>query len=177
VLWQAAPQLGDWGRVMRLLILTGQRCGEIGSLTWTEINREARQIELPKHRTKNRKAHIVPLSELAIEQLPAPREGYPHLFGRKRGGRGFNGFATGMQATRERVGGMPPWTPHDLRRTFVTLCNELDLAPPHIIEATVNHIGGAKASVAGVYNKAAWLPQRRALLEAWAERLAGMVGA
>ena len=59
------------------------------------------------------------------------------------------------------------WTTHDLRRSFSTHCNELSLAEPHIIEAAINHVGGAKAGVAGTYNRAQWLPQRRQLLEAW----------
>ena len=62
-----------------------------------------------------------------------------------------------------------PWTWHDLRRTMVTHMNEMGAAP-HVVEAVVNHItGAAKAGVAGVYNRALYLPERRRALEAWAE--------
>jgi integrase len=36
---------------------------------------------------------------------------------------------------------IPPWTLHDLRRTFVTGLVELRV-PPHVVEVTVNHISG-----------------------------------
>jgi hypothetical protein len=49
---------------------------------------------------------------------------------------------------------LPPWTLHDIRRTFVTNVNELAFAEPHIVEAIVNHISGSKAGVAGRYNYA-----------------------
>ena len=65
---------------------------------------------------------------------------------------------------------MPPWTLHDLRRTMVTMMNECLRVPPHVVEACVNHISGsAKAGVAGVYNKALYLEERRSAFEAWAD--------
>jgi len=80
------------------------------------------------------------------------------------------------QLMKKALIGMEPWCLHDVRRSFVTHCNELSLAPPHIIEAAVNHIGSAKAGVAGVYNRASWLPERRQLLEAWSAYVASLVG-
>jgi hypothetical protein len=47
--------------------------------------------------------------------------------------------------------------------------NELGVAEPHIIEACLNHVSGAKAGVAGIYNKAAYAAQKRNALERWAE--------
>ena len=49
--WKASDD-GDYGRVVRLLILTGQRKSEIGGLSWPEINIAERQIDLPPERTK-----------------------------------------------------------------------------------------------------------------------------
>ena len=72
---------------------------------------------------------------------------------------------------------MPPWTLHDLRRTFVTRLNDLGLAEPHVIEALVNHHSGiAKRGVAGVYNRSAYREQKRTALAAWADHLAALVG-
>jgi integrase len=174
--WHASAGLGEWGTICRLLILTGCRCREIGSLVWAEVNLPARQLELPKARVKNRRAHVVPLSDLALAQLPAPRPGYPNLFGRSIG-REFNGWSTGRSLMKRKLLGIEPWCLHDLRRSYVTHCNELSLAPPHIIEAAVNHLGAAKLGVAGVYNRAQWLPERRALAEAWSAELGRIVGA
>jgi integrase len=63
----------DHGAIVKLLILTGQRRSEIGDLRWTEIDIAKRQFELPGHRTKNGRPHLVPLSDEAralIEALP-----------------------------------------------------------------------------------------------------------
>jgi hypothetical protein len=62
---------------------------------------------------------------------------------------------------------MPPWRLHDLWRTFVTMVGEPGFAPPHVIEAIGNHMSGTKAGVAGTYNKAVYLEERRQALEPW----------
>jgi hypothetical protein len=65
-----------------------------------------------------------------------------------------------------------PWRLHDLRRTAVTGMVEAGV-PPHVVELVVNHVGGARAGVAGVYNRSEI--ERRAALELWAARVAGTV--
>ena len=51
---------------------------------------------------------------------------------------------------------------------MVTAMNEQLGIPPHIVEAVVNHMSGlAKAGVAGVYNRALYLRERREALERW----------
>ena len=67
--------------------------------------------------------------------------------------------------------GMTNWIVHDLRRTFVTGLNELGIQP-HIVEAIVNHVSGkAKAGVAGTYNRALYLAERKVALKVWAQHL------
>jgi hypothetical protein len=46
---------------------------------------------------------------------------------------------------------------------------------PHVVEAVLNHISGHKGGVAGIYNKAQYLPERRAALALWAEHLTAIV--
>jgi hypothetical protein len=46
---------------------------------------------------------------------------------------------------------------------------------PHIVEAVLNHISGAKAGVAGIYNRAAYEPEKRRALDMWAEHLDAIV--
>ena len=60
---------------------------------------------------------------------------------------------------------IPPWTLHDLRRTFVTGMVELHV-PPHVVELVVNHISGTRAGVAGTYNRSELLRERKAALNA-----------
>jgi len=71
----------------------------------------------------------------------------------------------------------PRWTIHDIRRSVVTHISELGYAQPHVVEAIVNHISGSKAGVAGVYNRATYLPEKRPALEDWGRYLTGLVGA
>jgi integrase len=53
--WRACEE-DDYGRIVRMLILTGQRKTEIGDLIWPEVHRDRRQIDLPAGRTKNHRA-------------------------------------------------------------------------------------------------------------------------
>jgi integrase len=62
---------------------------------------------------------------------------------------------------------MTSWRLHDLRRTFGTMLNDKGFAPPHVVEAIVNHISGHKAGVAGIYNHALYLDERRQALNSW----------
>lgn len=67
------------------------------------------------------------------------------------------------------------WRLHDLRRTLVTGLNDKGIEP-HVVEAVVNHVSGvAKAGVAGVYNHARYLNERRMALELWARHIEGLV--
>jgi integrase len=174
--WNASYDLGDFGRIVRLLLLTGQRRDEIGQLEWVEVNVERREVALPAARCKNKRSHIVPLSPLAIEQLPARRNGRDHVFGRRRAS-GFSGWSKGKQQLNALLPRLPAWTLHDLRRTFVTQSAELGIAEPHIIEAVVNHISGHRAGVAGVYNRATYSAAKRVALERWADEVLRIVGA
>ena len=69
---------------------------------------------------------------------------------------------------------MASWLVHDLRRSFVTRVNERGFGAPHIIEACVNHIGGAKHGIAGRYNHASYLPEKRRTLELWGAHITAL---
>ena len=64
---------------------------------------------------------------------------------------------------------------HDLRRSFVTHLAELGIRPD-VIELTVNHAGGSRGGIAGVYNRSELLDERRAALERWAAHVDRLVG-
>jgi integrase len=188
-IWRACDGAGDFGSIVRLLILTGQRRGEFGDLVWSEVDLDKRQINLPEHRTKNGRPHIVPLSSEALEVLNGVvrDEDRDLLFGRGAGG--FGGWskskaelnariskARARAAHKAKATPMPAWTLHDLRRSFVTHISERGIAQPHVVEAIVNHVSGAKAGVAGVYNRASYLAEKRQALEVWGEHITALVG-
>jgi integrase len=194
--WAACLE-DDFGRIVKLLILTGQRRGEIADLRWTEIKAGDKLIDLPPERTKNGRPHVVPLSAEALAVLLSCEhwEGRDIVFGAGEL-RGFSGWSKAKEALDERIalarrkaGRVPiePWVLHDLRRTFVTRISELKrvdqdgrehlLLQPQVVEAIVNHISGVKGGVAGVYNKALYLDERRKALDAWGAHVAKLVGA
>jgi integrase len=172
--WHAADdQNGDFGAIVKLLVLTGQRRSEIGGLRWSEIVGD--EINLPGERTKNKQPHNIPVSAAVAEIIAAQPRLRDHLFGRGDSSNGFVGWSAAKAALDARLPGMAKWGLHDLRRTMVTKMNDTGMAPPHIIEAIVNHTSGHKAGVAGTYNKAAYNGQRREALEAWASYVLALV--
>jgi integrase len=63
-IWDATGDGSDYSRIIRLLMLTGQRRNEWGWAEWVEIVGD--ELRLPRHRVKNNLAHVVPLSALAL---------------------------------------------------------------------------------------------------------------
>jgi integrase len=180
VLWQVLGP-GDYGDIVRLLVLTGQRREEIGALRWSEVDLERNLVRLGAERTKNKRSHEVPLSRLARaivvsrkSQQSATRKG-PAFDGAVFGSKGAGGWSARKAALDERLKAMEPWTLHDLRRTAATGMANLGV-PPHIVEAVLNHVSGHKAGVAGVYNRARYADEMRVALERWSEHVAALVG-
>jgi integrase len=172
-IWNALPE-GDFGAIVRLLMLTGQRRSEIGGLRWSEIDLRNGQINLPGERTKNGHPHFIPLSEPVLTILQAQPRIRDHVFGRGDSTDGFAGWSAAKAALDERLPGMPHWSLHDLRRTMATGMGELGVQP-HIIEAAINHQSGHKAGVAGTYNRANYHAERKVALDKWAAHILALV--
>lgn len=162
--WTTAPD-SDFGRIIRLLALTGCRRDEIGSLRWSEIDLDGALITLPGTRTKNGRPHEVPLSKDAVTILRdvAKRGERDLVFGEGEGG--FSGWSKAKAAFDVMLGkAMKHWTLHDLRRTGATRMGDSGVLP-HVIEAVINHASGHKAGVAGTYNRSAYVAEKRAALD------------
>ena len=150
-----------------LLLLTGQRRTEIGGLQWSEVDLARKMIVLPPDRTKNSRQHELPLSAQAlaiIKRLPR-RNTTPFLFAK----RGFTNWNDAKQELDQRIG-IAPWRLHDCRRSAATYMAELGVLP-HVIEQALNHVSGAKAGVAGVYNRSKMSDAVREGLQKWADWL------
>jgi integrase len=171
-IWRSLP-VGDFGDIMRLLFLTGQRREEIAGLQWSEVNLTDRVITLPPARTKNKRPHTVPLSEPALAILAARRPEGPAVFGRDGRDRFIN-WSNTKAALDRRLPGLPQWRVHDARRTVATGLQHLGI-PPHICECVLNHIGGFRAGVGGVYLRATYEPEKRDALERWAKHIGEIV--
>lgn len=168
-IWQALPS-GDFGAIVKLLILTGQRRDEVAQMRWDELDLDAGLWRLPLHRTKNKRAHTVSLSAAAIlilRSVPV-RVGRELVFGAGKGG--FSGFSKSKVALDKRVPLAEPWRLHDLRRSAATGMAEIGVLP-HVIEAALNHVSGHRAGVAGIYNRALYEAETRDALNRWATEI------
>jgi integrase len=169
-IWNALAA-GDFGDILKLLMLTGQRRDEIADLRWEEVDLCCGLITLPPTRTKNHRRHTVPLSDAAITILEGPERNRPLVFGRGQGG--FSGWSQCKRRLDQRLT-IPPWTIHDLRRSVSTGLGDLG-TQPHVVEAVLNHISGTKAGVAGLYNKSAYEAEKESALASWAKHLMAAV--
>jgi len=112
-------------QALRVCLTTMQRPGEVAGMTWAELDLDNREWTIPRERTKNSRAHLVPLSDLAVEILDSmPREA-DYVFPGARAGTRI-GASTLPNALRVGYleGHFPEcerFTPHDLRRTGATL--------------------------------------------------------
>ena len=174
-IWQMLGD-DDYGAICRLLILTGARRDEIGSLSRREINFVQNQIELPGSRTKSGVDHVIPLSPLALSILKArrPREGSDFVFGRGEGG--FSGWSQSKARLDAKLD-LEPWVLHDFRRSLSTTMHDKLQVPPHVVEAVLGHISGHRAGVGGVYNKAQYLDAKREALGRYADHISGLTRA
>jgi integrase len=119
----AAPR-SDYGFVVRLCIITGQRIGQLAN-----FKREYLQGDLIVWRAEAMKAnrsHVIPLTPMA-KALIMPRHNYGHqrLF--------VCGASAWNKRKLDRTSAVTGWTHHDLRRTFSTGLARLRVAP-HIKE-------------------------------------------
>ena len=131
-LWQATAMPGDFNTIVRLLLLTGCRASEIGSLRWSEVFSDRIVIAEGRVRT------AMPVRAVARDARH-PRPAAPHLdqrfvFGREPGAASplssskIDSAAAGAQ-TRTRM----------ISRTFATVACELGIAP-HVVETALNHV-------------------------------------
>ena len=176
--FDASPTLRS---VLRLILLTGQRPGEVYAMRWSDI--DGSTWTMPKGYRKKvggrpSKEHRVHLSALALEQLPEQKGKF--LFpatGRKglQRGSGSINVRSVSQAVRRMVRrlDMEPWTPHDLRRTARTFWSELELADFVLGEKMVGH---QLPRILRTYDRSEQWSERVKALDAWGRKVAEMVG-
>jgi len=167
-IWQAAEGLGyPFGPVAQLLMLTGQRRGEVCGMGWADVDLETRLWVMPD--TKGGRPHVVPLVERACAILgPLPRLG-PYVF-TTRGDRPVSGLSKCKQRL-DRVSGVEGWIFHDLRRTVRTALARLGFEK-HVCDRVLGHV---TQDISRHYDHWEYLLQKRAALAAWAEELGRII--
>ena len=184
-----------FGPLYLLLFATGQRREEVAGLDWAELDRAGATWTLPRERSKNGEANIVPLNRHAMavldrlagrdtEERPLwPRKGLCFTTTDTTRVSGYSRAKSRLDALVEQLArqdaleagndpdGVPvnPWRLHDARRTLATALQRLGVRF-EVTEAVLNHTAGASRSgVAGVYQRHGWGPEKRAALDAWAD--------
>ena len=161
--------------IIKLLVLTGQRRGEVTGMCWGEIDLAARVWSIPAERTKSNRAQILPLSSVAVSVLlDTPRLSDKLVFpalGRDAGS--FSGFSKAKRRLDD-ASGVAEWTLHDIRRTVATGLARLGVAP-HVVERILNHTSYSLGGVAGIYNRFGYLPEMRMALDLWSIHVSSLV--
>jgi integrase len=173
--WRAAGD-DDFGRIVKLLALTGQRRTEVGGMCWSEIDLGGSTWVIPKERAKNKRQHKVPLAKLALNVIRSVPTvvGRDLLFG-ARTDRGFTSWNEHKRKLDARLGGQVRlWTLHDLRRTFCTRLADLGVLP-HVIEVAVNHQSGHKRGPAGIYNRSLYEREVKAAVAMWDRHVTALI--
>ncbi len=184
--WQACTREGQpWGHLGKMLLLTGQRLGEVVNMTDREVSGDL--WHLIADRTKNGRAHDVPLSEAAravlgaVERLKSDA-GYVFT---TTGTSALQGYHKGRNHIAERMVevaseergepvDIPHWTFHDLRRTAATGMARLGI-PVRVTEAVLNHVSGTAGGIVSVYQRHDYADEKRDALNAWARLVADLV--
>ena len=178
IIWHAAEEQGyPFGRIVQLLMLTAQRRGEVVGMRWDELDLEGGLWTIPSSRTKNHKAHMVPLTATVVAILrELPRiDASPLVFpARGMPEQAYSGYSKGKRVL-DASAKLHDWTLHDLRRTAATGMARSGV-PPHVVERILNHVTGTFGGVAGVYNRFQYLPEMRGALEQWERHIVGLQG-
>jgi integrase len=162
---------------LRLILLTGQRPGEVCGMAWAEIGEDGFWT-IPAERMKNKDPHRVPLCSMAREVLEAARRysGNSEFVFQSSFKGGFPETVRALSRAIIRhfreVGFQEKFTPHDLRRTLRTKLAEIGI-PDHIAERVLGH---KLQGILAVYNRHSYDEEKYQALEAWETRLREIVG-
>ena len=176
VLYSAAGALDEpWGVLIRLLILTGQRRGEVAGMQWSELDLKEARWTIPGDRAKNHHTQIVPLADEAVALLRTIKKRKDGKFvfegPRKTAVSGFGKVKARLDVALQKAAGADqqkpaPWVLHDLRRTLATGLQRLGVRL-EVTEAVLNHVSGSRKGIVGVYQRHGWEKEKEAALTAW----------
>jgi integrase len=155
---------------LKFLLLTFVRTGELRGAEWSEINFDKAEWRIPAERMKMREMHIVPLSKQAIDVLLELRNhtgNRQHIFPNQHKPMGCMSENTILYALYD-MGYRFQATGHGFRATASTILNEHGFTPS-VIERQLAH--AERNEVRAAYNHAQYLPERRKMMQWWADYL------
>ncbi|MGF6570913.1 integrase [Paraburkholderia sp. GAS333] len=156
---------------LRFMALTFVRTTEMIQAEWIEFDEKATEWRIPAERMKMRDPHIMPLSRQALEVLAelrklngAERFVFYSVQGRKRGPISNNT----MLFARYRMGYKSRMTGHGFRGLAATILRELGYSRD-VVDRQLAH--AERNQVTTAYVHAEYLPERRKMMQQWAEFL------
>lgn len=171
-----APVSDHTRLALRLILVTGQRKGEVLAMEWPEVDINSGWWTIPAGKSKNGLLHRVPLSSMATEIVDelrtmstSPRWVFPSP--RVMSDQPMTGAAVDHALRRCSFEGVGHFTPHDLRRTVGTSLGELGFNRL-VQDKVLNHKDN---TVGGIYDRHSYDKEKRLALDAWAEHLRGIV--
>ncbi|CAO3445662.1 hypothetical protein [Azospirillum argentinense] len=173
-------QSGPFPAIVKVLLLTGQRREEVGAMRWAELDMEAGLWTIPADRYKTGIVHVVPLTQAVKDIINGVSKlSDDFVFATKKESH-FSGYSkckarldaqVAAQRAKAELPDIDGWTLHDLRRTLRTGMSELKVGSD-IAERVIGHVIGG---VRGVYDRFAYLDEKRDALERWATRVNNIV--
>jgi integrase len=177
-IWNVTGDGKIFSDIVRLLLLTGQRRGEIAQLQTSWINET--NIIFPKEAVKNNREHRFPIGAFCAAQLAEMRKKHQHasgyiFFAKTDIGGPFNGWMKSKLALDKKLGpDFAPWTLHDCRRTFATNMAKLGVRL-EVTERLLNHVSGSLGGIVGVYQKYDFQSEMFDTIALWEAKLSQIV--
>ena len=154
---------------LKLLAMLFCRPSELREATWAEFDLDNAVWNIPEQRMKKRREHIIPLPSQSVrllQELKTLSSHSDYLFPSRSNNHKPKSDTVFIMALR-RLGYEARQTPHGFRHIASTLLNNKGFDERHI-EAALAHV---KDGVAGVYNKAQYLQDRKYIMQWYADHL------
>lgn len=161
---------------LKMILLTGQRPGEVCGMTWNEI--DGNTWTIPAERMKSKDAHSVPLSDMALEIIEQARiysGDTPFVFAsthKDEGATTTRALSKAIYRHWQEIGINEKFTPHDLRRTLRTRLAEIGIDNVVAERVLAHKLQGLLA----VYNRHSYDTEKRQALDKWERKLRHIVG-
>lgn len=173
--WQkldTAPMAIGTRLALKLILVTGQRKGEVINAEWSEVNLNSAWWTIPAEKSKNKLAHRVPLSPLAItllEEAQALAGDSCWVFPGRTIENPIRGDSVNEALTRSLpyLGIEDRFVPHDLRRTMASHLTGMGISRL-VVSKLLNHV---ETGVTAVYDRHSYDDEKRRALKAWSMRL------
>jgi integrase len=176
VTFQQAHKVGElFANLLKLTFYTGgQRPYELAASEWSAIDWDERTWLITKDISKNKREHMIPLTDTAVDILHLlkeqakdskfifPKHRTPHEHAR------LDSFSQSIGYYRKANPEFKPFIPRDIRRTCKTLMGELGVSK-EIRDRLQNHAFSDVSS--RHYDRFDYLPEKRHALESWESRL------